>query len=127
MLEYQKSSPALSPSPKSACDVASLVCQHGETFVAITQSVVCMGCTARPHRSTERHKSKKSHLKRWLFQSKSAYFFLNATTFWCCSPKPSIPKVIVSPRFKNTGAGLPFFFTPMPTPGGVPVQITSPG
>jgi len=39
MLEYQKSSPALSPSPKSASDIASLVWMGADVFVAakITQ------------------------------------------------------------------------------------------
>jgi len=52
---------------------------------------------------------------------------LKATTFWVCSPRPSMPRCITSPRFKNTGAGLPSFLTPMPTPGGVPVVMMSPG
>ena len=40
-----------------------------------------------------------------------------------CSPRPWMPRRIVWPARKNTGCG----FCPMPTPGGVPVAITSPG
>ncbi len=40
-----------------------------------------------------------------------------------CSPSPSIPRRTVWPAFRNTGDGL----IPIPTPGGVPVVITSPG
>ena len=40
-----------------------------------------------------------------------------------CSPSPSTPRRTVWPAFRNTGDGL----MPMPTPGGVPVVITSPG
>ena len=47
----------------------------------------------------------------------------SATHFWRCSPSPSMARCISSPAFRNTGSGL----TPSPTPGGVPVEITSPG
>ena len=46
-----------------------------------------------------------------------------AKTFWRCSPSLSMPSFITSPGFRKTGLGL----TPMPTPGGVPVVIRSPG
>ena len=46
-----------------------------------------------------------------------------ATTSCRCSPNPSMPRRMTLPGFRNTGCGL----TPMPTPGGVPVLITSPG
>src|SRR6185437_8002130 len=39
-----------------------------------------------------------------------------------CSPRPSMPSVTTSPTLRNFGG-----FMPMPTPGGVPVAITSPG
>ena len=48
---------------------------------------------------------------------------LNFTTFCCCSPSPSMPSCTTSPGLRNFGCGL----MPMPTPGGVPVMITSPG
>src|SRR6201999_3605748 len=40
----------------------------------------------------------------------------------CCSPRPSMPRRTTSPGFRNRGG-----FWPRPTPGGVPVEITSPG
>ena len=46
-----------------------------------------------------------------------------ATSFCVCSPRPAMPSFITCPAFRNTGAG----FLPSPTPGGVPVKITSPG
>src|ERR1700676_5014550 len=49
--------------------------------------------------------------------------FLNATTFCFCSPRPWTPSVTTSPALRYCGVG----FMPMPTPGGVPVVITSPG
>jgi len=52
----------------------------------------------------------------------SAAQSLNGTTSWRCSPRPSMPRVITSPFFRYSGG-----FMPMPTPGGVPVVITSPG
>src|SRR6202030_3036964 len=49
------------------------------------------------------------------------YFF--AFTIFCfCSPSPSMPSVTTSPAFRNVGG-----FMPRPTPGGVPVMMTSPG
>jgi hypothetical protein len=39
-----------------------------------------------------------------------------------CSPSFSIPSVTTSPAFRNCGG-----FIPSPTPGGVPVVMTSPG
>src|SRR5262249_61546927 len=45
-----------------------------------------------------------------------------STTFWHDSPNPSMPSATISPAFRYTGAG----FMPRPTPGGVPVLITSP-
>lgn len=45
-----------------------------------------------------------------------------ATTRWVWVPSPSIPSRMTSPPFKNT-----LGFCPMPTPGGVPVVMTSPG
>jgi len=48
---------------------------------------------------------------------------LNFTIFCCCSPSPWTPSRTTSPARKNFGSGL----MPMPTPGGVPVMITSPG
>src|SRR5262252_9601970 len=50
-------------------------------------------------------------------------YALNFTTFWRCSPSPSIPSVTTSPALRNFGSG----FMPSPTPGGVPVVMTSPG
>ena len=81
-------------------------------------------CATRPPRSTQ---NKKATNKGGFFNGTQKDQSLKATTFWRCSPNPSIPKVITSPRFKYTGAGLPSFLKPIPTPGGVPVQITSPG
>ena len=46
-----------------------------------------------------------------------------ACTVCCCSPRPSMPRRITSPGFRYTGFG----FAPMPTPGGVPVVMQSPG
>jgi hypothetical protein len=46
-----------------------------------------------------------------------------ACTTWRCVPRPSMPSVITSPGLRYTGFGL----MPMPTPGGVPVVIRSPG
>jgi len=46
----------------------------------------------------------------------------SAITSWRCWPNPSIPNSTTSPARKNCGG-----FFPMPTPGGVPVEITSPG
>lgn len=54
------------------------------------------------------------------FPSSSPYI-LNGTTFCCCWPRPSMPSVMTSPAFKNRGG-----FMPRPTPGGVPVVMTSP-
>jgi hypothetical protein len=51
------------------------------------------------------------------------YWAGNATTFWRCSPRPLIVRVMTSPGLRNTGSGL----MPKPTPGGVPVAMTSPG
>src|SRR5712671_3005144 len=51
------------------------------------------------------------------------YWPEKGTTFWRCSPRPWIFRVIISPGFRNTGVGL----MPRPTPGGVPVQMMSPG
>ncbi len=48
---------------------------------------------------------------------------LNFKTFCVCVPSFSMPRVITSPGLRNTGLG----FLPRPTPGGVPVVITSPG
>ena len=45
-----------------------------------------------------------------------------ATVTWVCSPRPSMPSRMVWPGRRYTGG-----FWPMPTPGGVPVEITSPG
>ncbi len=53
-------------------------------------------------------------------------YFLNATTFCVCVPRPSMPRCMTSPFLRNTGAGLPSFLMPTPTPGGVPVVMTSP-
>ena len=43
----------------------------------------------------------------------------------CCfdSPSPSMPSSTTSPGLRKTGVG----FKPRPTPGGVPVLMTSPG
>src|ERR1700689_4616034 len=49
--------------------------------------------------------------------------YLPFTIFCRCSPTPSTPRVTPSPAFKNFGSG----FMPRPTPGGVPVMMTSPG
>ena len=46
-----------------------------------------------------------------------------ATVFCCCSPRPSMPSRMVWPGLSQTGSGL----MPMPTPGGVPVEMMSPG
>jgi hypothetical protein len=47
-----------------------------------------------------------------------------AATVRCrCSPKPAIQTRISWPGRRNTGSG----FLPMPTPGGVPVEMMSPG
>ena len=46
----------------------------------------------------------------------------SATTFEFCSPKFSIDNLRVSPAFKNCCG-----FMTIPTPGGVPVVIISPG
>lgn len=43
-------------------------------------------------------------------------------TSCCCSPRPGMPRRTWSPFFRKRGFG-----RPMPTPGGVPVAITSPG
>ena len=45
-----------------------------------------------------------------------------STTFCVCTPSPSTDSFIVSPTLRKIGSG----FTPEPTPGGVPVAITSP-
>jgi hypothetical protein len=45
-----------------------------------------------------------------------------STTFCVCTPSPSHDSRITSPTLRNTGCGL----MPEPTPGGVPVAITSP-
>jgi hypothetical protein len=84
-------------------------------------------CATRLTRSRNTQNKKATSKQGGFFNGKREGQSLKATTFWCCSPRPSMPSVITSPRFKYTGAGLPSFFTPMPTPGGVPVQITSPG
>ncbi len=47
---------------------------------------------------------------------------LNGTTFCFCAPRPSMPSVMTSPGLSHIWG-----FIPMPTPGGVPVVITSPG
>src|SRR3984885_11513707 len=49
--------------------------------------------------------------------------YLPFTTFCFCSPSPSMPSVTTSPALRNIGSG----FMPSPTPGGVPVMMTSPG
>lgn len=46
-----------------------------------------------------------------------------ATTRCSCCPSPAMPKLTTSPGFSQTGSG----FLPMPTPGGVPVAMMSPG
>ena len=56
------------------------------------------------------------------FHWPSAQAAFHATTRWSCRPSPSIPSDIVSPAFRNRGG-----FLPDPTPGGVPVVMTSPG
>ena len=60
---------------------------------------------------------------QWEVKGSWLPYNLKPTTFCRCSPKPSMPSVITSPFFRNWGVG----FMPRPTPGGVPVQITSPG
>ena len=45
-----------------------------------------------------------------------------ARTSWRCSPSPPMPRRITSPGFRKTCG-----FCPAPTPGGVPVGMTSPG
>ena len=47
---------------------------------------------------------------------------LSRTTFWPCSPSPSMPSRMVSPGLRKRCG-----FMPMPTPGGVPVVMMSPG
>ncbi len=44
-------------------------------------------------------------------------------TSWRCSPRPSTPTRITLPGLRKIGSGL----CPMPTPGGVPVEMMSPG
>src|SRR6185312_4624637 len=44
-----------------------------------------------------------------------------AVTRWRCAPRPAMPSSITSPGLRYTGG-----FWPRPTPGGVPVEITSP-
>src|SRR5690606_5634799 len=46
----------------------------------------------------------------------------SARTCWRWLPGPSIPNSMTSPAFRYTGG-----FMPMPTPGGVPVEMMSPG
>ena len=47
----------------------------------------------------------------------------HAATISCrCSPSPSMPSVTTSPTLRNFGG-----FMPLPTPGGVPVVMMSPG
>ena len=48
--------------------------------------------------------------------------YLSRTTFCCWTPRPSMPMRIVSPGFRKRCG-----FMPMPTPGGVPVVMMSPG
>src|SRR6185437_9716000 len=48
---------------------------------------------------------------------------LQGMTVWRCSPRLPIPSRMVSPAARNTTSG----FWPMPTPGGVPVVMMSPG
>ena len=45
-----------------------------------------------------------------------------ATISWRCSPSASMPSVTTSPTLRYCGG-----FMPVPTPGGVPVVMTSPG
>ena len=71
----------------------------------------------------ERSEYEAIHCARSLASRQKLHHFLNPTTLCVCTPNPSIPKRITSPRFKYSGAG----FMPMPTPGGVPVVMTSPG
>jgi len=49
-------------------------------------------------------------------------FHVASTTRCCCSPRPLMPRRIVFPARRKIGAG----FCPMPTPAGVPVEMTSP-
>ena len=44
------------------------------------------------------------------------------TTLCFCSPRPAMPSAMTSPGLRKTGG-----FMPRPTPGGVPVVMTSPG
>lgn len=46
-----------------------------------------------------------------------------ATIRWCWHPSSSMPSSTTSPTLSQTGSGL----MPMPTPGGVPVAMISPG
>ena len=46
----------------------------------------------------------------------------SATTDWVWSPRPWMPSSILSPGTRYLGG-----FWPMPTPGGVPVEMMSPG
>ncbi len=63
-----------------------------------------------------------SHLDLSRAQRGRGFVAQASTTFCCCTPSPSTDSFMVSPTFRNTGSGL----TPKPTPGGVPVAITSP-
>src|SRR5262249_55540349 len=81
---------------------------------------LCRGPDFDPRISLDgkiRHSALKARGKpRWFY----AFAF---TTFCRCSPKPSMPSVTTSPALRNFGSG----FMPSPTPGGVPVRMTSPG
>ena len=48
--------------------------------------------------------------------------YLSLTTFCCWMPSPSMPMRMISPGFRKRCG-----FMPMPTPGGVPVVMMSPG
>lgn len=55
-------------------------------------------------------------------RSRAPRYIRKPTTFWHCSPSPSMPRRISSPACSHLGG-----FIPSATPGGVPVVTTSPG
>ena len=109
-------------------DLAGAVLQHEEPLIGEIEGEIVDGAGSGPERKAadlgERRRKGAAcgHQAGQGDRNGQTCARDHATTFCVCSPSPATPRRMLSPGFKKRGG-----FMPMPTPGGVPVVMMSPG
>ena len=102
------------PSPRTETSITERCSRPSTGSATAAGSVVNAGPGSAPWRAWAGPRLTGS--VRGLYRSSQAL------TSWRCSPRPSTPKRMTSPGLRKIGGSWP-----RPTPGGVPVAMTSPG